>query len=247
MARRYYSSVAQRTTLSIGVDASITTFIVAAVAGWPSSFPYTLIIDEDTVNEEIVEVVGRSSTTLTVVRGRDGTSGISHSAGASVRHGVSARDFDEPNAHENNSTTAHGLTIANVVTLAGTQTLTNKTISQAQITNLTTDLAAKFPLNVSTSAQTASYTLVAGDAQKVVEMSVATANTLTIPTNDSVPFPNGTSIFIWQTGAGQTTIAGAAGVTVNSFIGLKIAGQWAGATLIKRGTNTWGVIGALAA
>jgi len=247
MARRYYSSVAQRTTLSIGVDASTTTFIVTAVVGWPSSFPYTLIIDEDTVSEEIVEVVSRSSTTLTVVRGVDGTSGIAHSAGASVRHGVSARDFDEPNAHENNTTTAHGLTIANVVTLAGTQTLTNKTISQAQITNLTTDLAAKFPLNVSTNPQTASYTLVAGDAQKVVEMNVATANTLTVPTNDNVAFPVGTSILVVQTGAGQTTIAGAAGVTVNSFLGLKMVGQWAGATLIKRATNTWVAVGGLVA
>jgi hypothetical protein len=133
------------------------------------------------------------------------------------------------------------------VTTTGTQTLTNKTISQAQITNLTTDLAAKFPLNVSTSAQTASYTLVAGDAQKIVEMGVGSANTLTIPTNDNVAFPVGTSILVVQTGAGQTTIAGAAGVTVNSYLGLKIAGQWGAATLVKRATNTWVAIGALVA
>jgi hypothetical protein len=97
MARRFYSSVAQRTTLAASVDGTTTTFIVDAVVGWPSSFPYTLLIDEDTINEEIVEVTGRSSTTLTVVRGLDGTSGTAHSAGASVRHSVSARDFAEKN------------------------------------------------------------------------------------------------------------------------------------------------------
>jgi hypothetical protein len=97
MARRFYSSIAQRTALSAGVDGSTTTFIVDAVVGWPSSFPYTLLIDEDTINEEIVEVTGRSSTTLTVTRGLDGTSATAHSAGASVRHGVSGRDFAEKN------------------------------------------------------------------------------------------------------------------------------------------------------
>jgi hypothetical protein len=101
MARRFYSSIAQRTALSAPVDATTTTLIVDAVVGWPASFPYTLIIDEDTVSEELVQVTGRSATTLTVVRGVDGSTGASHSAGADVRHGVSARDFNEPNLHVN--------------------------------------------------------------------------------------------------------------------------------------------------
>ena len=101
MARRYYSSTAARTTLAAGIDDTTTTVGVAAVSGWPSSFPYTLIIDQDTVNEEIVEVTARSGTTLTVTRGVDGTSAVSHDSGAVVNHGVSARDFDEPNAFIN--------------------------------------------------------------------------------------------------------------------------------------------------
>ena len=104
MARRYYSSTAARTTLSTGIDASQTTVGVVAVSGWPASYPYTLIIDQDTVNEEIVEVTNRSGTTLTVTRGVDGTTGKSHDAGAAVNHGVSARDFDEPNAFLNAGT-----------------------------------------------------------------------------------------------------------------------------------------------
>ena len=101
MARRYYSSTAARTTLAAGINSSVTTVGVNAVTGWPASFPYTIIIDQDTINEEVVEVTARVGTTLTVTRGVDGTTGVAHSAGAAVNHGVSARDFDEPNAHVN--------------------------------------------------------------------------------------------------------------------------------------------------
>ena len=124
---------------------------------------------------------------------------------------------------------------------------TSSNIPQASVVNLVTDLSAKFPLNVSTNPRTASYTLVLSDAQKIIEMNVATANTLTVPLDSSVNFAIGTSILMVQTGAGQTTIAGASGVTVNSFLGLKIIGRWAGVTLIKRAANTWVAVGGLVA
>jgi hypothetical protein len=101
MARRYYSSTAARTTLAADINSSVTTVGVTAVTGWPTSFPYTIILDQDTINEEVVEVTARTGTTLTVIRGVDGTTGVAHSAGAAVNHGVSARDFDEPNLHVN--------------------------------------------------------------------------------------------------------------------------------------------------
>ena len=124
---------------------------------------------------------------------------------------------------------------------------TSSNIPQSSVVNLVTDLSSKFPLNVSTNERTSSYTLVAGDAQKIIEMNVASSNTLTIPLNSSVPFPIGTSILVVQTGAGQTTIAGVSGVTVNSYLGLKFVGRWAGATLIKRSTDTWVAVGGLIA
>ena len=101
MARRYYSSTAQRTTLSASATAVATTITVNSVTGFPSSFPFTIILDQDTVNEEVCDVTSRSGTTLTVTRGVDGTTATSHGTGASVNHGVSARDFDEPNAFLN--------------------------------------------------------------------------------------------------------------------------------------------------
>jgi tetrahydromethanopterin S-methyltransferase subunit D len=83
------------------------------------------------------------------------------------------------------------------------------------------------------------------DASKLVEMSVATANTIGIPTNATVAFAVGTQVNVLQTGAGQTTIQAAAGVTVNSTPGLKLRTQWSSATLIKRATDTWVAVGDL--
>lgn len=99
-------------------------------------------------------------------------------------------------------------------------------------------------------AQTASYTLVLSDASKLIEVSNASANTVTIPLNSSVAFPTGTQINILQTGAGQTTISGTSGVTINSTgataASPKLRVQWSSATAIKRGTDTWVVVGDIA-
>lgn len=114
--------------------------------------------------------------------------------------------------------------------------------------DLTDTFGAKAPLSLSINAQTGTaYTLVLGDAGKQVEMNNASANTLTIPTNASVAFPTGTTILVLQTGAGQTTVAGAGGVTVNATPGLKLRTQWSAATLIKRDTNTWVLTGDISA
>ena len=103
------------------------------------------------------------------------------------------------------------------------------------------------PLNLVTSAQTASYTLVLADAGDLVEVSNASANNLTVPLNASVAFPVGTQINILQTGAGQTTVVATGGVTINATPGLKLRAQWSSATLIKRAENTWVLVGDLSA
>jgi hypothetical protein len=103
------------------------------------------------------------------------------------------------------------------------------------------------PLNLVTSAQTASYTLVLADAADIVEISNASANNLTVPLNSSVAFPVGTQINILQTGAGQTTVVATGGVTINATPGLKLRAQWSSATLIKRAENTWVLVGDLSA
>jgi hypothetical protein len=53
----------------------------------------------------------------------------------------------------------------------------------------------------------------------------------------------GTAITIVQLGAGQATIAGASGVSVNTASTLLLRAQYSGAMLLKTATNTWVLIG----
>jgi hypothetical protein len=87
------------------------------------------------------------------------------------------------------------------------------------------------------------YTFVIGDKGKTVELSNASAITLTVPANASVAFPINTYINIAQLGAGQVTVTPAGGVTIRSRNGLKLGGQYAVATLYKRATDEWVLAG----
>jgi hypothetical protein len=162
---RYYSSTAVETSLQSAIPAqssgqSNTSFIVVSISGFPTSFPYTLIVDPDTSKEEVLTVTSGSSTTLTVTRGGDGTAAVAHSAGAVVRHGVSGRDFREAENHiaargydidetilvAANQTHVHGIATGEgvVVGTSKTQTLTNKTYSAGTFTGSFTASGATF-------------------------------------------------------------------------------------------------------
>jgi hypothetical protein len=139
-----------------------------------------------------------------------------------------------------------GLTLSTTASTTNARISWDSTNKKLQVGNgtISLDFASS---NVITNAQAASYTLVLADKDKLVEISNASANTLTVPTNSSVAFPIGTQITILQTGTGQTTIAAAGGVTVNATPGLKLRAQWSSATLIKRATDTWVALGDLQA
>ena len=111
-----------------------------------------------------------------------------------------------------------------------------------------TQIDTKSAKLITTNRQTASYTLVIGDADKLVEMNVASANNLTIPLNSSVAFATGTQILLAQYGAGQTTVVATSGVTIRSSgAKLKLNAQYSGATLIKIATDEWYLFGDIAA
>lgn len=97
-------------------------------------------------------------------------------------------------------------------------------------------------------AQTASYTLVLTDAGKMVTMTVGSANNLTVPPNSSVAFPVNTRIDLIQYGSGQTSVVAGAGVTIySSGSKLKLTGQYSGASLWKKATDTWVLVGDISA
>ena len=102
---------------------------------------------------------------------------------------------------------------------------------------------------IAINAQTGTtYTTVLADDGKLITCSNASAIALTIPPNSSVAYGIGTQINIAQLGAGQVTITAGAGVTLNSEGSkLKLKGQYAVGTCVKTDTNTWFVVGNLAA
>ena len=74
------------TTLAAGIDASVTTITVASAATFPASVQFRILIE----NEHLLVTAGAASTTWTVVRGIEGTTGAAHASGASVYHVLTA-------------------------------------------------------------------------------------------------------------------------------------------------------------
>jgi hypothetical protein len=94
--------------------------------------------------------------------------------------------------------------------------------------------------------KTSAHTLELSDAQKIIEVNSASAVNITIPADSSVNFPIGSNIDIVQTGSGQVTIDGEGGVTLLSKdSNTKTTAQYSGATIYKKSTNTWVIIGDL--
>jgi hypothetical protein len=138
--KRYYASTAKQASLSTGIDSTVQSLTLDLVTGFPSNYPYTLVIDPDTNKEELISVTSSGGgTTLNVTRGADSTANVAHSAGATVRHVVSGQDFNEFSAHIGSAavpTTAgvHGVT-GNVVGDTDAQTLSAKILDGAVIAN----------------------------------------------------------------------------------------------------------------
>jgi hypothetical protein len=232
---------------------------------------FTVALDADTVNEEIVYVTQVSGDTLTISRGQAGTgspgvSGLAHTAGASVKHVLTSSDliFFRNNASPvasfafsgstSGTTTVQATAIAGTNTLtlpatsndtlvgkATTDTLTNKTLTSPTITTPTQRLT----LNAQTGT---TYTLVAADASyKLVTCSNAAAITVTVPPSI---FTAGDVINLQQIGAGQVTFAQGAGVTITSTGATssapKLRAQESACSVICTASNVFTIVGDLA-
>jgi len=115
-------------------------------------------------------------------------------------------------------------------------------LTAAECTNLATAMVA---INAQTGT---TYTVVLADDGKLVTCDNAAAIALTIPPNSSVAFGIGTQINIMQLGAGQVTITAGVGVTLRSGgTKVKTKEQYAVATCVKIATDTWVLVGNLAA
>jgi hypothetical protein len=98
---RLYSSISVETTLASGISNVATSMTVAAGTGTSllggvtitSGDQFTVALDPDTANEEIVFITASSTDTFTIDRAEAGTSGVAHSAGATVKHVLTSDDL----------------------------------------------------------------------------------------------------------------------------------------------------------
>ena len=274
---RQYSSISVETTLASSINTTATTITVAtgtatALMGGITLAPsnadiFTVALDVDTVNEEIVYVTGVTGDILTISRGQAGTgvpatSGVAHTAGASVKHVLTSDDLvffrnnASPVASFAFSGSTSGTTTVQATAIAGTNTLTlpatsNDTLVGKATTDTFTNKTLTAPvINLSLNAQTgATYTFVLGDNGKLVTASNASAQTYTIPPNSSVAYATGAQINVQQIGAGQVTFAAGSGVTITSTGATSAApnlrAQFSAATVVCTASNTFTIVGDL--
>jgi len=276
---RQYSSTSNATTLASSINSTVTSLTVATGTGAAllggvtlaagNVDIFTVALDPDTVNEEIVYVTQRSGDTLTISRGQAGTgtpgvSGIAHTSGAAIKHVLTSDDLiffrnnASPVASFAFSGSTSGTTTVQATAIAGTNTLTlpatsNDTLVGKATTDTLTNKTLTSPvvnsakINIALNAQTGTtYTLVAADSGKLVTTSNASAVTVTIPPS---VFAAGEQINVQSIGAGLTSFAAGAGVTITSTGATSAApnlrAQFSAATIVCTSSNNFTVIGDL--
>jgi hypothetical protein len=221
---------------------------------------FTVAIDPDTQNEEIVFITaGPSGDTFTIDRAEAGSSAVAHSTGATVKHVLTSDDLTafaagiSPVASLAFSGSTSGTTTLQATATAGTNTLslpptTSDTLAGIAATQTLTNKTLTSPkINLTLNAQTGTtYTLVAADSGKLVTSSNASAVVITIPPS---VFAAGEQINVQSIGAGLTSFAQGAGVTITSTGATATApilrAQYSACTIICTASNTFTVIGDL--
>ena len=273
MATRLYSSISVETTLASSINNSTTSMTVATGTATTllggvtvvANSQFTVAIDPDTINEEIVFITaGPSGDTFTIDRAEAGSSAVSHSTGATVKHVLTSDDLNafaagiSPVASLAFSGSTSGTTTLQATATAGTNTLslpptTSDTLAGIAATQTLTNKTLTAPvintakINLSLNAQTGTtYTLVAADSGKLVTSSNASAVVITIPPS---VFAAGEQINVQSIGAGLTSFAQGAGVTITSTGATSTApilrAQFSACTIICTASNTFTVIGDL--
>jgi hypothetical protein len=120
------------------------------------------------------------------------------------------------------------------------------------IAELGQDIDTKFA-GLSINAQTGTtYTAVKADGlNQIVTMDNAAANIFSIPTDATYAFPTGTTLLVYQKGAGITTIQAVTSgtttvVSAGAVSAAPVLARYKTAAAIKLAANSWIVVGAIA-
>ena len=167
---------------------------------------------------------------------------------------LDATGYEHDAVHTNHSgaiialETKLGLTDSNAASgamLVGSGTSTTSWTTSPTVTGtLTAGVAVGQAVDLD--RKTADYTLVLGDAGKVIEVNSGSSENVTIPPNGDVAFPLGTQIVVVRLGSGAVVITEGSGVTTRSDGDKnKIKAQYSSCVLIKHETNEWYILGNL--
>ena len=209
-ARRDFAGGAAETTLNGSITDSSSSISITSSTGWPSGSAgkFYAVIDPGLSTEEKVLVTSRSGTTLsTVSRGQDGTTAVAHSSGATIRHCVSAVDFDEANywvAELTGAATAAG----DLVVADDTNSLTKLTKGSAS-TVLQVSSGGTLQYGTVTSAMIADGTIVNGDINSSAGIALSKLESIStgyVIGNNSGSTAVPTTIAISSLGDGSTTV-----------------------------------------
>jgi hypothetical protein len=195
MATRLFSSISVETTLASSINNIVNSMTVATGTATTllggvtltANTQFTVAIDPDTANEEIVFITaGPSGDTFTISRGEAGSAAVSHSTGATVKHVLTSDDLTafaagiSPVATLGFSGSTSGITTLQATAIAGTNTLslppttTDTLVGVAATQTLTGKTLTSPKINLTLNAQTGTtYTLVAADSGKLVTSSNA--------------------------------------------------------------------------
>jgi hypothetical protein len=125
MALRLFSSISVETTLASSINNSVTSMTVATGTAATllggvtliTNSQFTVALDPDTINEEIVFITaGPSGDTFTITRGQAGSSAVTHSTGATVKHVLTSSDLSAFEAGLDNSAVG---TISSLLLMGG--------------------------------------------------------------------------------------------------------------------------------
>ena len=102
--RNYTNNAPPQALLTPGLAASsypnVSTAYVGSTTGYPTA-PFIVGLERGTSNQEVALCTGTTGTTLTLIRGYNGTPAPLHNIGATLEHTSAALDYSEPNAFIN--------------------------------------------------------------------------------------------------------------------------------------------------
>jgi hypothetical protein len=227
---RQYSSISQETTLTADLSASTSsvTVNVQSAANLMGGITltggdtFTVVVDPDTANEEIMYATAVVGSALTVTRAQDSTTAKSHATGAKIRHMAIGEDFRLAENHRNATTAVHGLTTSSaVVGTTDTQTLTNKSLTAPTLTGTATVADINASGTVTSAAFVGPLTgAVTGNVTGNLTGNVTGNVTGNADTATQLATPR--DIALSGDVTGSTTFSGTANVTITAAIGSEV-------------------------